>query len=84
MGHAAILGALLFDAPPFGQDQDWEKPGWRERWRSSLGPLAWVGLLVLTRDRHEDKHTQQLFRAPLRCRAKKRDTDNLRRPLTVE
>jgi hypothetical protein len=45
MGHAAILGALLFDAPPFGQDQDWEKSRWREKvaffsWSFGVGRAA--------------------------------------------
>lgn len=71
----------------YGEEQDWDTPGWRDMAAFSscvLRPLEWAGLLMQPREAQYGTTAREVFKTPLWRAALKLDTDQMLQPVLVQ
>jgi hypothetical protein len=83
--HGTTERALF--AAFYGEEQDWDTAGWREKAAFSsclLRPLEWAGLLMESSQENAGKRVCHIFKTPLWRSALKLDTDSMLRPMALQ
>lgn len=71
----------------YGEEQDWDTPGWRDMAAFSscvLRPLEWAGLLMQPREAQYGTTAREVFKTPFWRATLKLDTDRMLQPVLVQ